>query len=103
MFNCLRTNHKSQDCSSSKNCCFVSGNIIGQFVKLAALKIPTLHQTLNPHQEANSVTITAKSLKGKCTILLQTAQAIAVAINNSAKMSQQVLVLFKSESESVPT
>ena len=78
-FTCLQTNHKSRDCSSSKNC---------------HLCHRQHHQSIyesqpegsSPNTERSSVTNTANSLKEKCTILLQTAQAIAS--NESAKTSQ---------------
>ena len=78
-FNCLRTNHKSQDYSSPKNCRFCHHQH-HQSKCEAHTENPT------PNVETNSVTNTANSLKGKCIILLQTAQAVAT--NGTAGVSQ---------------
>ena len=100
-FNSLRTNHKSRDCSSPKNCRFCDRRH-HQSICEARAENPTPNaenptsNAENPtsNTESNAVTNTANGLKGKCTILLQTAQAIAT--NESARTSRKVRVLFDS-------
>ena len=93
-FNCLRTNHKSRDCSNPKNCRFCHRRHHQSICEVHAEK-PAHNPEPNP--ESNSVTNTTNSLKGKCTILLQTAQAIAT--NQSEGVSRQVRVLFDGGSQ----
>ena len=89
-FNCLRTNHKSRDCPNSKKCCFCHRRH-HQSICDARMENPT------PNVETESVTNTANSLKGKCTVLLQTARAIAT--NRISQLSQSVRVLFDNGSQ----
>ena len=86
----FKTSYKSCDCSSSKGC-HLCHHRHHQSICVVHVEDSV------PSADTNSVTNTANSLKGKCTILFQTAQAIAT--NESAKTSQWVRVLFDSGSQ----
>ena len=93
-FTCLRTNHKSWDCSSSWNCWLCHRRRHRRHLQSICESQP---ESSSPNAEHSTVTNTANSIKGKGTILLQTAQAIAT--NNTSHISKSVRVLFDNGSQ----
>ena len=106
-FNCLKNNHKSKDCSSQRNCrrCHNRHHQSICETHLSSSTTPqeptetssNLSNTTAP-QDVTSTTGTANHhAKGKSTVLLQTAQAIAS--NSCSQLSRPVRILFDNGSQ----
>ena len=102
-FNCLKANHKTRECSSTKTCrlCHkkhhqsICNSLLPQAEPFAPSSSST--QSIVPSQDVkNSVTTTSTNNGGR-TVLLQTARAIAT--NNDTNSTTQVRILFDSGSQ----
>ena len=102
-FNCLKANHKTRECSSTKTCrlCHkkhhqsICNSLSPQAEPFAPSSSST--QSIVPSQDVkNSVTTTSTNNGGR-TVLLQTARAIAT--NNDTNSTTQVRILFDSGSQ----
>ena len=87
-FNCLKPNHKSQECNSPKSCRHCHKRHHQFICKVHVGNLSKSEQTTNT---------ATNNVKGKSTILLQTAQAIAT--NNASHISKSVRVLFDNGSQ----
>ena len=87
-FNCLKPNHKSRECNSPKSWRHCHKR---HHQSICEVHIGTLSKS---EQTTNTAT---NNVKGKSTILLQTAQAIAT--NNTSHMFKSVRVLFDNRSQ----
>ena len=105
-FNCLKTNHKSQDCDSRKTCCYCHRKHHQSICSQAnSQDNKTTSQNLGPNEASqlfdgssiNTTTTTTNNIRSRQTVLLQTPQAMASRDINGSSIP--VRVLFDSDSQ----
>ena len=105
-FNCLKTNHKSQDCDSRKTCRYchqkhhqsICSQANSQDNKSASQSLGRNEASQSSNvTPTNTTTTTTNSIEKRQTVLSQTAQAMASRDNNGSSIP--VRVLFDSGSQ----